>query len=165
MWYFKIIGQKLSYTLLRFLPILLVASLLPAPYRLLFPSSFPRFLFFLFSLCVGTLLVTALTVFYPIISLITMNEKGVSSILIMIADILSGTVVPVSFFPDFLKMISKWLPFQYVSDLPFQIYTGTVSFQSAFFYTVIQVIWLFLLIMLGKILLKGIMKRVSVQGG
>jgi len=165
MWYFKIVGQKLSYATLRFLPLIIVAFLLPSPYRLLLPESFSRFILFLLSLCIGTLLVTAITTLYPILTLVTMNEKGITSIIVAIADILSGTVVPISFFPTFLRRISKWLPFQYVSDLPFQIYVGSISFQDAFTNMLIQTIWLILLIIIGKIIMKWIMKRVTVQGG
>ncbi len=165
MWYFKIVGQKLAHTALRFLPILIVSMLLPAPYHLLFPSSFSHFLLFLFSLFVGTLLVTALTTLYPILTLITLSEKGIVNAFITTANILSGTIVPVSFFPPFLRFISKILPFQYVSDLPFQIYTGAISFQDAFVNVFIQIIWLFLLIVIGELLMKKIMKRVTVQGG
>ena len=94
MWYFKVIGQRLSGVLLRFIPLVVVTSLLPAPLHLGLPCSFVHFLLFFFSLFLGTLLVTALTVFYPIVALKTMNEKGFVNLIITMADILSGIVVP-----------------------------------------------------------------------
>lgn len=165
MWYFKVIGQRLSNVLLRFIPLIVVTSLLPYPYYLGLPSSLPHFLFFLLSLVLGTLLVTALTVFYPIVALTTMNEKGFVNFMITMADILSGIVVPIPFFPKFLQFISSFLPFQYISDLPFRLYVGNVSISDGLVGMGIQFIWILLLIGFGNFLMKKNLKRVVVQGG
>ena len=165
MWYFKVIGQRLANVLLRFIPLVIVTSLLPAPFHFGLPASLLSFISFLISLMLGTLLVTALTVFYPIITLITMNEKGVVNIIITIADILSGIVVPIPFFPKFLQIISSYLPFQYISDLPFRLYVGNISLENGVFGMCIQLIWIIIFILIGNILLQKSIKRVVVQGG
>ena len=113
----------------------------------------------------GTLLVTALTVLYPIITLTTMNEKGVVNIIITIGDILSGLVIPIPFFPNFLKVISQCLPFQYISDLPFRIYVGNISINNGIIGVILQVFWTIIVIMIGKLLLNKNIRRVVVQGG
>ncbi len=165
MWYFKVIGQRLANVLLRFIPLVIVTSLLPAPFHFGGPASLLSFISFLISLTLGTFLVTALTVFYPILTLITMNEKGIVNIMITIADILSGIVVPIPFFPKFLQIISSYLPFQYISDLPFRLYVGNISPQNGVFGMCIQLIWIIIFILIGNILLQKSIKRVVVQGG
>ena len=97
--------------------------------------------------------------------LTTLNEKGIVNIIVVLADILSGVVVPVPFFPRFLKIISSYLPFQYVSDLPFRLYVGNINFTLGIRMIIIQIIWLFILIILGYLLIKKNLKRVEVQGG
>ena len=165
MWYFKIIGQRLANVALRFLPLIVVTALLPSPYQLGGPASLQHFILFLLSLGFGTLLVTALTVFYPIIMLTTMNEKGAVGLIITLADILSGIVVPIPFFPKFLQVISSFLPFQYISDLPFRIYVGNIQLADGVFGICIQFIWIIIFILLGNILMRKNIKRVVVQGG
>lgn len=165
MWYFKIIGQRLANVTLRFIPLVVITSLLPEPFHLGFAASVPHFILFLLSLGFGTLLVTSLAVFYPIVMLLTMNEKGVVNIIITIADILSGIVVPIPFFPKFLQIISSVLPFQYISDLPFRIYVGNISLYDGVFGICIQVIWIIIFIIIGNVLMKKNLKRVIVQGG
>lgn len=165
MWYFKVIGQRLANVLLRFIPLVAVTAFLPAPYNFGLPSSFLHFVFFLLSLFMGTLLVTALTVFYPIVALATLNEKGIVNFMITMADILSGIVVPIPFFPKFLQVISFWLPFQYISDLPFRLYVGNISIENGLFGILIQFIWVVILIIIGNFLMKKNLKRVVVQGG
>ena len=165
MWYFKVLGQQLANVTLRFFPLILVTAFLPAPYGLGLPASLSSFIVFLLSLTIGSLLVTALTVLYPIITLTTMSEKGIVNIMITIADILSGVVVPIPFFPIFLQKISKLLPFQYISDLPFRIYVGNIPVETCLPGIMIQTIWLILLILVGHSLMKKNLKRVVVQGG
>lgn len=165
MWYFKVLGQRLSNVLLRFLPLLIVTSFLPEPYGMNLPVSFLHFIVFILSLTIGALLVVALTVLYPIITLVTLNEKGIVNIMITMADILSGLVVPIPFFPLFLQNISKVLPFQYISDLPFRVYVGNIGLLNGIYGIIIQLIWLFILIFIGLFLMKKSLKRVVVQGG
>ncbi|MBR3211204.1 MAG: ABC transporter permease [Bacilli bacterium] len=165
MWYFKVIGQRLANVTLRVVPLLVVTIILPFPFHLGAPESIYHFLFFLLSLGLGALLVTALTVFYPIVALRTLNEKGIVNIMITIADILSGIVVPIPFFPKPLQVISSFLPFQYISDLPFRLYVGNVSLTDGVFGMCIQIIWIIILIILGNCLMKKNIKRVVVQGG
>ena len=165
MWYFKIIGQRLANVTLRFIPLVLVTSLLPDPFHFGLPASFTHFIFFILSLSLGTLLVTALSVFYPIVTLTTMSEKGIVNIIITIADILSGIVVPIPFFPKFLQIISSFLPFQYISDLPFRLYVGNVNLADGVFGMCIQLIWIIIFILIGNIMMNKNIKRVVVQGG
>ena len=165
MWFFKILGQRLANVTLRFLPLVLVTIFLPKPYNLGAPISFSALILFVVSLFIGTLLITAISVFYPIVMLTTLNEKGIVNIMVVLADILSGVVVPIPFFPKILKVISSYLPFQYVSDLPFRLYVGNIRVINGINMIIIQVIWLFILIILGYLLIKKNLKRVEVQGG
>ena len=165
MWYFKVLGQRLANVTLRFIPLIIVTSFLPYPYHLGLPFSFSHFILFVLSLLLGTFVVTALTVLYPIITLTTMNEKGIVNFLITFAEILSGIVIPIPFFPPLLKAISSVLPFQYISDLPFRLYVGNVSLQQGIYGIIVQFVWIILLIFLGVFLMKKNIRRVVVQGG
>ena len=100
-----------------------------------------------------------------VFSSISFTEKGIVNLIITTADILSGVVVPIPFFPLFLQKISRVLPFQYISDLPFRIYVGNIHINSCIIPILIQITWLILLIILGNVLMKKSLKRVVVQGG
>lgn len=165
MWYFKILGLRLASMTLRCIPMLIIASLLPSPYRITPPSSLANFLLFVSSLTIGSILSTAISTIYPIIALKILNEKGVLNLIITIADLLSGVAIPLVYFPNFLRVISSFLPFQYVSDLPFQIYVGSISLQAGLEGIIIQLMWVIVIIFTGYILMKKSLKRVCVQGG
>ena len=108
---------------------------------------------------------TSIIALYPIITMHTLNEKGVVGIIISISDIFSGLVVPIPFFPKFLQTISKCMPFQYVSDLPFRIYVGNIPLTEGIYGLIIQLVWVVILMLLGYILMQKSLKKVVVQGG
>lgn len=164
-WYAKIIGQRLAMVTLRCLPILLLTFIFPSPYKLGLPINIESFLLFLLTLITGTLLMTAIITLYPVLTLMTLNEKGIAQIFAALADVLSGLVVPIPFFPKFLQVISNYLPFRYVSDLPFRIYTGNIGINEGLMGMGIQVIWIFIVVSIGYFLTTKSLKRVVVQGG
>ncbi|MCH5166670.1 MAG: ABC-2 family transporter protein [Erysipelotrichales bacterium] len=165
MWYFKILATRASQAVLRFLPALIFAFLIPIPYKMSLPVSISSFILFVVALFLGTILITAISTLYPIIVIKTLNEKGVVNIFSAFGDILGGLAVPIPFFPKFIAAFSKYLPFQYVSDLPFRIYIGNIGIKDAFNGIFIQLFWIATLILIGYIVLQKLLKNVSVQGG
>ena len=165
MWFFKILGQRMADLVLRFFPLLIVTILLPKPYNLGSANSMINFILFVIALGVGVLLITALVILYPIITLLTLNEKGIVNIFIVMAEILSGFIVPIPFFPTILKNISRFLPFQYISDLSFRIYVGNINSIDAVLGIIIQIFWIFILIIIGRMIMSKNLRRVVIQGG
>ena len=165
MWFAKIISQRLADVCLRSLPAILVAVLLPSPFGIGFPKDFLTFIVFLITLFISVILMTSIITFYHVLAMFTLDDRGVTVIVLSVADILSGVNVPIPFFPQFLQTISKFLPFQYVSDLPFRIYTSHIPINEAWIGIVVQVIWVVILIFLGYILSKKALKKAVIQGG
>lgn len=165
MWYFKILGERLSSVVLRFLPVMIIALLLPHPYNLDLTISFPRLLIFLISLLLSSLLVVAIILLFHIICLYTLDEKGVVNMFMVVTDILSGLVLPIPFFPKFLQKICNILPFRYVSDFPFRLYVGNISLNEGINGIIIQIIWIIILFIIGKTLMNNALKKTVVQGG
>lgn len=166
MWYFKTLGNRLAAVILRSIPLFLVAIfLLPKPYNLTGPENLTYFLFFLLSLSFGTILVCALSLLSPIICMKTLNEKGFISIYIILSNLFSGLDIPLYLFPEWLERISNLLPFRYVSDIPFQLYNGTISYHEGVVGIGIQFIWIFIIIIISRLIMSKLLKKVVVQGG
>lgn len=165
MWFSKILGERLSMTLLKCIPVLLIAVLLPSPYNLNLSISFFRLILFLITFILSIFLMATLVTLYHVICLFTIDEKGIVNIFMVLADILSGLVVPVSFFPTYLKNINNYLPFRYVSDFPFRFYVNDISIHDGYIGIIIQIIWIIILFIIGRLLTKKALKNVVVQGG
>lgn len=165
MWYFKIYGEKLSNVTLRFLPVLLVSLILPKPYGLVLSTNIYVTVLFLITLILSSFLVTAIILIYHIICMFTLDSKGVISIFMTTSDLLSGLVIPIPFFPKILQRVLDFLPFRYVSDFPFRLYSGNIDISYAFQGISIQIIWIIILVVLGNILMSKATKKAVIQGG
>lgn len=165
MWFSKIIGQRLANVCLRCLPVITFALILPEPFNLNFPKSLECFLMFLITLSVGALLMTSIITLIHIITLNTLNEKGIPNLFSYVADVFSGGVVPIPFFPTFLQKVANILPFRYIADLSFRLYSGNVTIMEGLNGLIIQFVWFIIVLILGNILLNKAMRKVVVQGG
>ena len=165
MWASKILGERLSNVALRFLPVILVAIILPRPYNLDLSITLPRLILSIITMVLATILMTVLVLLYHVICLFTLDEKGVINIFMVISDILSGMVIPVPFFPNYLQNISNILPFRYISDFPFRLYVGNITINEGLIGIIIQIIWIIILVILGKLITKKALKKAVIQGG
>ena len=165
MWTSKILGERISNLTLRCFPVLLFASILPNAFRLDLSISPERFLIFLVTLVLSAFLMVFLILLYHIICLFTLDEKGIVNIFMVVTDILSGLVIPIPFFPEFLQNISNVLPFRYISDFPFRLYVGNISIQEGLIGIIVQIIWIVIILLLGRLLMKIALKKTVVQGG
>jgi len=165
MWASKLLGERLSKVLLRFLPVIIFAVILPSPFNLSLETTILRFILFVISLILSSILVTVLILLYHIICLFTLDEKGVVNIFMVVSDILSGLVIPIPFFPSYLQKITNILPFRYVSDFPFRLYVGNITISEGLLSLIVQLIWIVILIIIGNILMKKALKKAVIQGG
>ena len=165
MWFSKMYGERLSKVLLRFLPVIIFALILPSPFNLDLTTTVPRFLLFAVSLILSSILVVALVLLYHIICLFTLDEKGIVNMFMVVSDILSGLTIPIPFFPSYLQNISNILPFRYVSDFPFRLYTGNITINEGLTGLIVQLVWIVILVIIGNLLMKKALKKAVVQGG
>ena len=165
MWASKLLGERLSKVILRFLPVMLFALILPSPFNLDLTITLPRLILFLLSFGLSAILVTVLILLYHIICLFTLDEKGVVNMFMVVSDILSGVTIPIPFFPSYLQKITNILPFRYVSDFPFRLYVGNISMNEGFNGLIVQLIWIIILVIIGNILMKKALRKAIIQGG
>ena len=164
-WYASLYGQRIAGVSLRFMPIIILAMILPSPYKLMVPSSIVSFLVFILSLVLSSFLVTAIAYIFHILTFFTLDGKGILVIFTLIGEIFSGGVVPIALFPGVLKQIAYILPFRYICDLPFNIYVGYTSPVEGLQLLLAEVLWLIAFIILGNILTNKALRRAVVQGG
>ncbi|MGC4376645.1 ABC transporter permease [Fictibacillus sp. Mic-4] len=164
-WYAKLLAQRLSSAFLRCFPILIVAFLLPEPYRMKWPPSFTAFLLFLTALMLGLLLLVAISMFIYISVFMTMSPVGSLLMFGVIGEFFAGLVIPIPLMPSWLQKVTNLLPFRYTADFPFRVYSGHIPQNEALVGLFIQLIWLIVLVWLGRMALNKALRRVVVQGG
>lgn len=164
-WYAKLLAQRLSGAILRCYPILILAFFLPKPYNLTLPPNPVTLLLFITTLLLGLLLLVAISMLLYISVFVTLSPTGSLLVFAVLGEFFAGLIIPVPLMPLWLQKIAYVLPFRWTADFPFRVYSGHVPQQDAIIGIIIQLIYLVILIWLGKIALRGALRRVVVQGG
>jgi ABC-2 type transport system permease protein len=163
--YTKMLAERIVSTLLRCLPIIIIGMLLPYPYKLCLPPTLDNFLMFIFSLVLSCLLVTSLSLIVHIITMFTIDSRGITSAYSMIAEVFMGLVIPIPFFPLWMKKVADVLPFRYIGDFPYRVYSGSISILEGKTLIISSLVWMIISIIFGYLLSKYALKKAVIQGG
>jgi ABC-2 type transport system permease protein len=164
-WYFRLIALRLVPTILTGVPIFIVVILLPGHFRAALPASISAGIAWLAAMLMALLLGCALSNLVTISALWTLAGDGMSRIFPAIVMILSGTIIPLAFFPDWAQTALRILPFSGLADIPFRLYLGAVPPDRILPLLGLQLLWTGFFILVGVKLLETGIKRVVLQGG
>jgi ABC-2 type transport system permease protein len=84
---------------------------------------------------------------------------------IWLIELLSGVLIPISFFPGWARTALAWLPFQHIAYTPLQIYLGKIGTREAALLLVVQWAWAAALVCLGALWWRVSVRRVTIHGG
>jgi len=164
-WFFHSSANRISKAALRCLPILVVAFLLPEPFRMTIPDSFEQFTAFLVSAVLALAVVVAFMMLLYISAFYTLSPLGIRLVAGVGADFLAGAIIPLPFFPENIQRVVEMLPFAAMQNMPLRIYSGNIAGIDILYGLGLQLFWLIILVMLGKLAMKKALRRVVVQGG
>lgn len=165
MWFTRSISLRTSKAILRCFPILIVAALLPKPYRLTLPENGMVFGAFLVSMVLAFLVVVAFINLIYVSTLFIISPQGIRMIIVSVMEFFTGAVIPLPFFPDNIRGIMELLPFASMQNTPLRIYSGDIVGMQIVEKLQLQIIWLIILVIAGKGLCKIAERKVIVQGG
>lgn len=164
-WFIRIYATRLANVLMKFLPIIMIGIILPEPFKLVAPNSLISFIGFIFTLIFGSILIASLDALLHVLTFYTIDADGILTSFRVIGELFAGGIVPILFMPKFLQVISNYLPFQYINDMPFRIYLGLETVDSIYSVLMIQIFWIVIIILIGLTLSSKALKKVVVQGG
>lgn len=164
-WYIKILSKKITRVSIRSLPVIVLGLLLKSPYNLSLPYSLTSFLLFILTISLGTILVTSIVTLIHIITFFTIKSNGVLNIITTISELLSGFIIPIPLMPEVMKKLIYYLPFRYVGDFPFRVYSGNIIGNELTLSLIVQISYILFFIILGYFLIQKALSKVVVQGG
>ena len=165
MWFVKNMAIRLSRVVLRCVPLLLFAAVLPDPFGLRLPPDALSALLCPLAMILGFLVLIAFSMLIYISAFFTLCSTGIRILTTSVMEFFAGAVIPIPFFPTWLQPIINALPFASMQNTPFLIYTGHLSSTQALQSVGLQLIWLIGLLVLGRLLMKKATGKVVVQGG
>jgi ABC-type uncharacterized transport system, permease component len=167
--YIKTLTWRISKSLMRAVPILLINMILFPLLRLGFYSvtikSVDTLILFLVSITISYFLSCMITVFIYAISLYTIDASNFIDIFSSLAFVLSGTILPLVFFPSFMQKVLILQPFKGIIDTPAMILTGQYSQKESFFYIGLQLTWLMVFFIVNYVMFKRSTNKIVIQGG
>ena len=164
-YYVRIAAQKALGSLMRAVPMLLFAVLLPEGWRLSLPASALGLLLAVLGLVLGLFCVCALENITMGFTMCTLDSRGVQAILNLLMVTFSGNLLPLTLFPDAWQKVITLLPYAQLLDAPIRLYTGEWTALQAPRALLIQILWTLLLTGAGLLLWRMNQKRLIVQGG
>lgn len=129
------------------------------------PVSVEAFGMFMISLVMAYLINWLIAVMVGMIGFSSINVDALFQVKKHLIRLLSGSIVPLWFFPAWFSSTLRALPFAYLYQLPLEIYVGRATGDEIMMGLLIQFCWLLLLFILFLYLEKRVTKKVMVQGG
>jgi viologen exporter family transport system permease protein len=162
MWLARAMGESAFRLILLTAPTAIVVTLL---FPVLPPASKLNFALFLVAAVGSFFIMGALnfligTCAIPLTSILALIRAK-----FWLIELLSGLLIPLSFFPRSLQIISSWLPFEHIANTPLQIYLGRLSLLQTLRLLAIEYLWVAALIFLGHLWWRRATRKITIHGG
>lgn len=110
---------------------------------------FHHMVLFFIAVFIGSLIQLVLWVMVGMSAFLLERVQGIARLYMVIQDLFTGALIPLTLLPDAIERIANWLPFQYFIFIPLQILLGQYSFEQGLTYIGMGFVWLGLLLVIG----------------
>ncbi|UOF89473.1 ABC-2 family transporter protein [Fodinisporobacter ferrooxydans] len=159
---FSDFGSMFFYFLVAILPLYASLGFFFHP---VMPHTASGWLLFLLSAFLGYLIRYSIELTFGLFTFWLVETGGVEDIFYFSVSLLSGTTVPLWFFPHWLRVLAEWLPFQGIFFVPDSIFVGLLSRQQAFQQILLQILWICITYGILRFVWRRAVTKVVVQGG
>jgi ABC-2 type transport system permease protein len=129
------------------------------------PSSVAAALLFVPAFALMVALGAAVLMLANIVVAASLNERGVNAVLTPLVIVLSGSLLPLDFYPDVLRPYLHVQPLAGLVDIPFRIYFADLAGAAALRGLALQAGWTLALVGIGRFTMERVMRRLEMQGG
>ncbi|MBR6536006.1 MAG: ABC-2 family transporter protein [Lachnospiraceae bacterium] len=156
------LGNALFQLVFHFIPAVVISVLVIGIHA---PASVAMFALFLLSAIFGYGVLWTISFALQMLAFWLINVWSIMTIKNVFINVLSGSMIPLWFMPDWMKGVLMFTPFSSIYFTPVQIYLGQLSVPEILKGFGIQLIWILVFVFLGKVLWKQGQKKLVVQGG
>ncbi|MED0675435.1 MULTISPECIES: ABC transporter permease [Aneurinibacillus] len=136
---------------------------------LIFPIDYPDnpeiWGWYTLSLLISFVINTQINLITGLMTFFFYNNEGIMRAKRVIVDLFSGLILPISFYPGWAQEILKFMPFQAISYLPGMIFTEAMQGEKIYSALLIQIAWMFGLLLPIWFMWWRARKNVIIQGG
>ncbi|MBW4082729.1 ABC-2 family transporter protein [Paenibacillus sp. S150] len=121
--------------------------------------------FFLLSLINAAIIYFLITFIIGLLAFWYMAVWHLQRFLSDLIGLLSGSIIPLWFFPDFLQQISVYLPFRLIYFVPLSIYLGKTEINDIVILMLQQWFWIIVLWIGERLVWSKAINKLVIQGG
>lgn len=162
MWLSRAVGESSFRLIMLTVPTAVIISLLYPVQR---PASGVHFALFFLGVLGSFLLMGAINFMIGTCAIPLKSILALIRAKFWLIELLSGLLVPLTYFPRTIQAISAWLPFEHIAYTPLQIYLGKLSPAQAAVRLLTQWIWVALLLWLGERWWQRATRKITIHGG
>jgi ABC-2 type transport system permease protein len=162
MWISRAIGESAFRLVLLTLPTAIVISF---AFHLQAPASREDFLLFLAAIVGSFFLMSAINFMIGTCAIPLKSILALIRAKFWLIELLSGLLIPMSYFPERARAVLAWLPFEHIAYTPLQIYLGKLDRPHALRALATQWVWVVVLLALADVWWRRASRRITIQGG
>ncbi|RSK26274.1 hypothetical protein EJF36_05045 [Bacillus sp. HMF5848] len=155
-------GEKVTVIIREALPMIIVAVIF---LQITMPVSFLSGILFTVSAVLGICIGTLFDFIVGVLAFWTINIWGLRVLKEAMVTFFSGALIPIILFPDWLKALSQYLPFQAMVYTPVSIYTGILTGTDMYVAIAMQIVWVAVLYIAVRLIWLVAMKKITIFGG
>ena len=156
------IGDFIAFASMTAIPVLLVCGFTLGIQP---PQDALTVVFFTLSLFMAMTISFFVEFWIGLLTFYTNYSWGLQTFQEALVSLFSGALIPINFFPDWLRIITEILPFKEMSYSPVSIYLGLVHGPHVYETLGYQLLWVVILLFLTKFVYSLSIKKITVQGG
>jgi ABC-2 type transport system permease protein len=156
------LGRGLYHALFRGIPPLVLGALF---FDLTAPRHVGLWIAFLASVVLAIAVSFAWRFLYNLIPFWTGDYRGVTGMAMIVANLLSGFIIPLTFFPGWLRTLAYATPFPSLIQIPVDLFVGKTEGWAILSALAMQAGWLAGLLLLGAAIYAAGTRRLVIQGG
>jgi len=162
MWISRAMGESAFRLGLLTLPTAVIVALV---FPILGPASHENFLFFIVGVIGSFFLMSAINFMIGTCAIPLKSILALIRAKYWLIELLSGLLIPISFFPGNLQKVMAWLPFEHIAFTPLQIYLGKLDRAHALRALGIQWLWVIALLALAHLWWNRASRKITIHGG
>lgn len=159
---YEIFGKIFAQFISTFLPLLLLSIFI---FKLEVPNNFSIWLTFSLSFLLGLIIAFQIDFIFSILSFWTTGIHGILLAKQSLVSLLSGAMLPLWVFPDFINKILFYSPFPSIVYNPLSIIVNDISMRDIWLILSMQFFWIMILSFLSMLLYKRAVNKLILQGG
>lgn len=155
-------GDIATNFILSFIPTIVVISIITGN-EIRFGLNLP---FFLVSIIIAAIINMLFDFLIGTLSFYTESVWGISTMKDVVVQLLAGAAIPLAFFPDKIRTVIEYLPFQAVYSLPLSVLLNkNLNWIDYLPVLAKQMFWLVILLFLSRLFFNKARKVITVNGG